>query len=150
MNSFEKMHVLLKTSGQITMEDLQNLTILESTINELYQTNSRSNNERLFVHKKQPDVSELDSGKRLSSNLLKPNCHQEPENIKNECVLPPGWIVKGRNLVSSSGVVYGSVNAAIIALRKQGGQEEVVQAILNLPCARGWSTKNLPLGWMIK
>ena len=52
--------------------------------------------------------------------------------------------------MSSSGTVYGSAKAAIIALKRQGGQEEVVQAILMLPFARGWSTRNLPLGWMIK
>ena len=135
-----------KKSDQITMEDLKNLTKLESTIKKLYQIHSRSNKEKLLVDKNQPNVSESDLNQSVSSN----NCPEEPENIKIELVLPPGWIVKGRSLLSSSGVVYGSVKAAIIAMREQGGQEEVVQAILKLPCARGWSTRNLPLGWMIR
>ena len=150
MTSFEEMRELLKTSNQITLRDLQNLTILESTIKELYQINSRSSKEKLLVDKNQPDVLESDLDQSVSSNHLKPHCPEEPENIKTELVLPPGWIVKGKSLLSSSGVVYGSVKAAIIAMREQGGQEEVVQAILKLPCARGWSTRNLPLGWMIR
>ena len=126
------------------------MTLLESTVNELYKTNSRSNKEDLLVHKKLPDVSESDLVNSLSSNLSTTMCPEKLEKLDNEFVLPSGWIVKERSLVSSSGAVYGSAKAAIIALKKQGGQEEVVQTILMLPFARGWSTRNLPLGWMIK
>ena len=148
-NSFEKMRSHMKISHKISKEDIQNLNILESTINEIFLNNSK------YIYKdvvdnNQQNYFESDSSNSLCKNLLAANCLEKKENIKKEFFLPTGWIVKERSLVSSSGIVYSSLKAAIIALRKEGGQEKIVQAILKLPGVRSWSTRNLPLGWIIK
>ena len=157
IKSFQKMWDHLQTRSQLTKATIDNLSNLESRVIDLFSSPFRTSDIDVVENvgqRTKPDIIQSVLGPDQSVNKGKSPSKQshtkEIEDIPKRSPLPPGWIVNENRLISPLGVVYSSAKSAFIALRKQKGQEKVVQAILKLPCASDWSTRNLPSGWMIR
>ena len=152
INSFKNMWDHLQTRSQLTKATIDNLSNLESRVNELFSNPSRTSDIDLVQHVSQRTKPVLgpDQIVNRGNSLSKQSHSKEIKENPKKSPLPPGWIVNENRLISPLGVVYSSAKSAFIALRKQKGQEKVVKTILKLPCASDWSTRNLPSGWMIR
>ena len=145
MDSFEKTLEFLRASGCYTPQEIQHFTMLQVESASFQMEDDLEAGGSSWLTSL--DTSEGDSSQGDSSWLTTLELEAETDEAAEP---PPGWSVKSRTLISPSGMPYASIKNALVALRKEGGEEEVVKAILRLPVARGWTSRNLPLGWIAK
>ena len=86
LDSFEKMHAHIDGKGQITKQEMHNLSTLESKINEFYVIHSRSNeiNEADKGHTNQSEVSETGLNQSLVIHQTEPNISEKLKTNKNK------------------------------------------------------------------